>query len=186
MVIDGAVDDATLLRAAIEIAEAHPRYIAAYTWRNLWNFMVFPGWSFSRGNNAGYVLTGLTFYAAGVDLTEAELLGPRASAETRVPQKYCLAMALARMAWRCGYYAFILATTLLTAAGWFAIISAPFLYSRSYVGVYAAATGLLLYNALVVSMFVGPDNRYEAMTLVLRATVAALGLIALWPKRKLA
>ncbi len=185
MLLDAVTDDATLLRASLEIAWALPGYVARYTLRNAGYFLVLPGFAHTRYNTQGMVYTGLNFYPAILDLTEIDRFPAPASDEARGPRQYPEAMEWIAAAWAAQYERFILVTTFLMAAGWIAVVSAPFLYSRAFLGAFTAASGLLLYNAIIVGAFAEPDFRYEAMVWVLRCTVGSLALVALKPKRRI-
>ena len=185
MLIDEAVDDATLLAAAGEIARAHPLYIGAYVIRNAWHFIFEPGFAHTRGNTHGYSSTGLDLFPTGSDLGEIDRFQAADIALAKQGSDYPNAMAALAHAWRWGYWGFIFATSFLMVAGWAVVFAVPFLFTRAFVGAFLAATGLLLYNALIVSAFADPDIRYEAMVLVLRAAVAGFAILAARPRWRL-
>jgi len=80
--------------------------------------------------------------------------------------------------WFASYDSFIRITSGLMIVGWLVVLAVP-IFSRAFVGCFAAATALLLYNALLQGAFADADYRYEAMVIVLRVTIAGFGLIAL-------
>jgi hypothetical protein len=178
--LDGVASDDLLLGAALDIYRAWPAYAVRVVARNLWHFVFFPGFAHTRYNLVGYTQTGLQFYPAGSDSTEISLFPSVAQAEMRTSPDPVL--DLIAPWWMRLYQPFIFASSLLVLMGWAAICSAPRLHSRAFIGIFLAATGLFVYNALIVSAFAEPDYRYQGMILVLRIALCGFALIAIKPK----
>jgi hypothetical protein len=186
MLITLIVDDRTLLRATLEIVAAHPGYFAAYTLRGAAHFLFAPGYAHTRYNTHGYSPVGQRFYPEETDLTEVAKFPARAQAELGRPAPFPALMAGIASLWVPAYGTYIGITSILMIVGWLSALAAPSQFTRAFLGCFAAATLLLLYNALIVGAFVDPDYRYEAMVLVLRGLVAGFAILALRPCRAIA
>lgn len=181
LLIDGMVDDATLLRAAGEIALAHPWYTARYILRNLGHFLFWPGYAHTRNNDLSFTVLGLQFYPEVKDWAQIAVFSPENQEFVTESRRFGDFRWIWGRVWLHAYWPFVWGTSFLAIAGWIAVISAPFLHSRAFVGAFMAVTGLIFYNALIVGAFAEPDFRYENMILILRALAAGFGLVACWP-----
>ncbi|MBV8777116.1 MAG: hypothetical protein JO258_07960 [Alphaproteobacteria bacterium] len=179
LLIETVVDDHTLLRSAVEIILHHPWYFATYTLRGAWHYLFDPGWAHTRFNTAGYVHVRLDFYPLLVDPTEAQALPARAQAEVLEPPAYPLLMEKIANGWLGFFNPLIKVTSVLMVLGWAILAIGARRFSRSFIGCFAGASVLLLYNALIVGAFAEADYRYEMMVMVLRVAVAGFGLATL-------
>lgn len=207
-----ANDDRILLRAALEIARAHPAMILRYATRNIFHFIFDPGYSHTRYNFNPFRPVGLVFFpgqgpVAG-DLSHLPAQTVRElNFDSLSPRPPIVEELLATMqsAWWDGYSSWAALVAYLMVAAWLVAIAGLAGFDRWWTtraqlfaansGDTLALTGALtisiviaslvfVYNAAVTSVFAEPDFRYREMVDPQVIVVAGLGLasIPFWLK----
>lgn len=179
LLCDAEAADRVLLDAGMELAAAHPLMTARYTLRNLWLFLVNPGWQHSRYNVQRLNYGGLDFLPAingPPDRYERAVLGEAATDLTpaRIPEWLVVS-------WKAACKLGVPLGMLLVAAAWLRIsatrVSAPL------VAAFAVVTLLILYEAAVSSVFAEPSYRYANFIITLRVLASGFAAVVLLGER---
>ena len=203
LLCDAESNDQVLLRAALEIAAAHPIYVLRYSLRNLVVFLFHPGYAHTRYNLQPFSKIRLDFFPSLAGIGANEWLPPRALREAKLDllatepslaRKYLT--KIIRELWLRSYQLFVKLSAILMVTSWLAVagsaICAIGLWRRTaacgavalwsqadFVAALFSASMLLAYNAMVTAVFAEPDYRYHHFMLLLRVLIAGFGAIAL-------
>jgi hypothetical protein len=191
-----ANDDSVLLRAALEIARAHPAMMLRYAARNLFHFIVEPGYSHTRYNFKPFSPVGLVFFpgqspvAGDVSSLPAQTvrelnfdsLWPRpALLDWLLTSVQDLWLNLYRTAAAVQAYLMIAtwAVAIVGLVGFDRLWSRHNLVDRALVASIVTATLVFIYNAAVTAIFAEPDFRYRQMVDLQVILIAGLGLVSI-------
>jgi hypothetical protein len=133
LLCDAAPSDQVMLRAAIEVALAHPLYVLRYSMRNFIVFLFHPGYAHTRYNLNPFGPVRLDFLPtlSGVDPSAAAGIAPRAVQEAKLqilPQEKPIFRellsnldAFAERFWTSWYQSFVKITAILIVVSWLAL-----------------------------------------------------------------
>jgi hypothetical protein len=195
-------NDQIILKAALEVLEAHPWYFFAYTGRNLWHLLARPGFSYSRYDALPFHQLGKIFPAGGGEINWTDglpLIAARAAREvTFLPLSvergfFTRSLDDIQQLWGEYYQTVVVVTLVLMIAGWLGLLARFTLFFRpasprtatlramlvsdGLASSIVAASLLLLYNFVVTAAFVDPDYRYHNFMVLIRLLVSGYGLI---------
>jgi hypothetical protein len=192
-----ANNDRVLLRAALEIARAHPAMMLRYPARNLFHFIFEPGYSHTRYNFKPFSPVGLVFFpsqspvAGDVSSLPAQAarelnfdsLGPR-------PALLDWLLTTVQELWLNLYRTEAAILAYLMAATWaVAVIGLTGFdrlwarrknpVDRALVASIVMTSLVFIYNAAVTAVFAEPDFRYREMVDLQAILIAGLGLVSI-------
>jgi hypothetical protein len=198
LLCDAERNDQLFLGASWEIVRANPFYVIQYGARNLALMLFRPGYAHSRFNVNPLSRLGLAFPPAGGAVHETTGVSPRAISELqfepllRQPGLVQTLFVGAGALWQRSYHLVVNVSSVLMIAAWAALAALlacrikpsssicawmTSLSTVEFAGPLIAASALLAYSLLIVSLFAEPDYRYHHFVLLLRFFIAGYGAI---------